>query len=441
MLTRACLILALLAAMHAWSQVAPAATGGTPVDETQMQIPPPISGEPLPTVTGSEVRSNYLDPGLTLETAYYDNLLPGYGAHPSSDMAYSVNPNIELDKMTSRLHQTWKYESNFTLYQHTSARNLVDQNASLHLLYRLSQHVSISGRDTFVKGSNIFNQPSLGVSLSGSTTSSPADVIAPYADLLSNQANAQLSYQFSANSMIGAGGTTALHNYPNQAQSPDLANSDMRGGSAFYNRLLSSTQYIGAIYQYSNEVDTLSRTESDTKVDTFSFFYTAHLMHALTLSVTAGPERYNVAMSPLPPFASWTPSVTGSIAWQRDRTNFAASYSRTVAGGGGLLGAFSTNTANGSARWQLARTWTVEATVNYLIRKNVSLFSLLSYPGGYSVSGTAKIEHSLSEHFRVSLEYQRVHQSYSYISSISSDPDSDRGSISISYQFARPLGR
>ena len=146
-------------------------------------------------------------------------------------------------------------------------------------------------------------------------------------------------------------------------------------------------------------------------------------------------------MSPLPPIASWTPSVTGSIAWQRDRTNFAASYSRTVAGGGGLLGAFSTNTANGSARWQLARTWTVEATVNYLIRKNVSLFSLLSYPGGYSVSGTAKIEHSLSEHFRVSLEYQRVHQSYSYISSISSDPDSDRGSISISYQFARPLGR
>jgi hypothetical protein len=392
-------------------------------------------------VTGFEVRSNYLDTGLTFETSYYDNLLSGEGAHPTSDMAYSVDPRIQLDKMTSRLHQTWTYEPHFTLYEHTSALNLADQNASLDLIYRLSQHVSISGRDTFEKGSNVFNQPYLGGSVSGSITSSPADVIAPFEDRLSNQANVQLSYQFSANSMIGGGGTTALHNYSNQAQSPGLANSNMRGGSAFYNRLLSNTQYVGATYQYSRELDTLSDTQTDTEVQAVNFFYTIYLMHALTLSVTGGPLRYEVTQSPFPPFASWTPAVTGSIAWQRDRTSFAASYSRSVAGGGGLLGAFSTNTANGSARWQLAKTWTVESTANYLIRKNVSRFSLSSYNGGHSVSGTAQIEHSLREHFTVSLEYERIHQSYNYISSISTDPDSDRGSISISYHFARPLGR
>jgi hypothetical protein len=406
-----------------------------------MQTPPPVSSELFPTVTGFEVRSNYLNSGLTVETSYYDNLQPDNGAHPISDMAYSVNPSIALDKKTSRLHQTWTYAPSFTLYQHTSSQNLINQNATLDLVYRLSQHLSISGRDTFQQGSNVFNQPSLGGSVSGSTMSSPADVIAPFADRIGNQANAEISYQSSANSMIGASGTTALQDYPNQAQSAGLANWDMRGGSAFYNRLLSSTQYVGAIYQYSKEVNTLGNTQTETDVQAFNFFYTTYLMHTLTLSLTAGPQRYGVSQSPLPPFASWTPSITGSIAWQRDRTNFAASYSRSAAGGQGLLGAFITNTANGSARWQLARTWTVEATVSYLIRKNVSPLFLSSDAGGHSVSGTAGIEHSLSEHFRASLEYQRLHQSYSYISSISSDPDSDREFISISYQFTRPLGR
>ena len=165
MLTRACLSLVLLAAMPAWAQVAPAATGGTPADESQMQVPPAVSGEPLPTATGAEMRSNYLNTALTLETSYYDNLQPDSGAQPISDMAYSVNPSIALDKMTSRLHQTLTYSPHFTIYQRTSARNLVDQNATLDLSYRLSPHLSINGRDTFEKGSNVFNQPALGGSL------------------------------------------------------------------------------------------------------------------------------------------------------------------------------------------------------------------------------------------------------------------------------------
>lgn len=441
MLTRALLSLALLVAPPACSQVAPAASGGAPADETQMQTPPPVSGEPFPTRTGSEARSNYLDPGLTVEASYYDNLLPDLGAHPISAMGYSVNPSIELGRVTPRLRQMWTYDASFTVYQHANALNAADQHASLDLRYLLSPHVSINGRDTFEKGSNLFNQASLAGPISGSAASSPANDIAPFADRLSNQAIAGLSYQFSAYGMIGASGTTMMLHFPNQVQSGGLADSNSRGGSAFYNCQLSSTQYIGATYQYSREEDSVGNTQTTTQVDRVNLFYTVYLIRTLTLSIAGGPQHYDVAQSPLPPSAAWTPVVTGSIAWQGNQTNFAASYSRSVAGGGGLLGAFKSNMANASARWRFARTWTVQSTASYNLQKSVTPLYFLSESGGHSISGTAQLEHSLSERLSASLTYERLHQSYGGIAAITGNPDSDRESISVSYQFTMPLGR
>jgi hypothetical protein len=176
-------------------------------------------------------------------------------------------------------------------------------------------------------------------------------------------------------------------------------------------------------------------------VNTVNIFYTLYLLHALTLSVMGGPQHYSVVQAPLPPSAAWTPAVTGSIAWQGNQTNFAASYSKSVAGGGGLFGAFNTTMANASARWRFARTWTIQSTVNYNLRKSVTPLFFFSESGGRSISGTATLEHPLSEHLRASIAYQRLHQSYAGVAAIIGNPDSDRESISISYQFTRPLGR
>jgi hypothetical protein len=419
--------------------VEPAATGGT--DGSQMQTPPPVSGEPFPTVTGAEARSNYLDPGLAVEASYNDNLLPGYVTNPISTMGYSINPSLEFDKVTPRLHQTWTYSASFTLYQHATGLNAADQHAALDLHYLVSPHIAISGRDTFEKGSNLFNQPSLGGPISGSASSSPADYFAPFEDRLSNQSNAGLSYQFSAHGMIGASGSSTLLHFLNQAQSSGLADSNSFGGSAFYNHQMTATQYMGATYQYSKEADSFASTQTSTHVNTVNIFYTLYLVHALTLSVMGGPQHYSVVQSPLPPSAAWTPTITGSIAWQGNQTNFAASYSKSVAGGGGLFGAFNTTMASASARWQFARTWTVQSAVNYNLRKSVTPLFFFSESGGRSISGTATLEHPLSEHLRASLSYQRLHQSYGGLAAIIGNPDSDRESISISYQFTRPLGR
>jgi outer membrane protein assembly factor BamA len=129
------------------------------------------------------------------------------------------------------------------------------------------------------------------------------------------------------------------------------------------------------------------------------------------------------------------------MGWQGLHTNFAVGYSRIVTGGGGLLGAFHSNSANASARWQLARTWTVGAAASYAIYKNVTPFFSLSSPGGHTVSGTVSVQHPISEYFNAELGYTRLHQSYSGIAVISNAPDANREFVSVSYQFARPLGR
>lgn len=439
MLTRISLGLALLVALPAWSQVEPSATGPPPPLEDEMRTPPPVSGEAYPSTTNSEARSNELRAGLNFQTAYDDNVLGFASTTPVADFSYSFRPSIELDRITPRLSQTLNYSPGFTIYQHTSARNEADQNASMDLQYRLSPHAAISVRDYFEKSTNVFNQPDAGVS--GSTQSLTEAVVAPFANQLGNVASAEASYQFSANRMIGAGGISSIVNYLNPAEASGLSNSNLRGGSVFYNLRLSSAQYIGMIYQYSKMKSDFARGDSETQTNTIYCFYTLYLDRALSISVSGGPQHFDVVQSSLSASASWTPALTASIGWQRSRTNLAVSYSRTVTGAGGLLGAFQSNSANASARLQLTRTWTLGLTTTYANFKNVIPLFLASNSGGHTISGSASVQHSIGEHFTTELGYARLDQSYHGVAALSADPDSDRAYISVSYQLKKPLGR
>jgi len=449
MAARVYLSLALFAAMPALAQVGANNTGAA--NGAQMQVPAPVSNEAYPTEVGSEVRSNYLHTGLVISTAYNDNVLAGTGSRPISDNSYSIWPTIALDQTTSRLHQTLTYRPGFTFYQRTRTLNEVDQNLALDFQYRLSPHVTASLQDSFRKSSNVFNQPySLsGGAISGSAQSTLVPVVAPFADQLTNTANTELTYQFSRNGMIGASGIFTNLDYPNPSEVPGLYNSISRGGMAFYSHRLSQTQYVGATYQYLQiqgsspgaQNNTQNEAGSETQTHTVFLFYSLYLTSNLSFSLSGGPQYLDLSQSPFSALRSWAPAATASIGWRGRRTNFAASYSHLVSGGGGLLGAFSSNSANALARWQLARTWTIGSAANYALTKNVSSFMVQSNPGGHIVSETFTVQHPISEHLNMELGYMRLHQSYSSIEVVANAPDSNREYISVSYQFTRPLGR
>jgi hypothetical protein len=441
-MSRRVLLIIMLAAA-ARSQVVPSATGGFSTSQTQMMTPPPVSGTGYPTEVGGEERTNYVRGGLTSTAGYINNLYAGSGATSVAETTVSILPTISYDATTVRQRASFAYSPGFTFYRPSSTLNEVDNAARAGYNFRLTEHATLSASDSFQDSSSTFNPEDSAVSgtVSGQPQSSVPGVLPPFSKRLTNFANAQLTLQTGLNEMIGGSGLSTELRYPNPAQTPGLYNSSSRGGSAFYNRRIAGSQYIGVTYQYMDMLANPTSGTFATQTHTISGYYSFYPIARLSLSVSGGPQYYQTVEAPLPAMGSWGPSVVTSMGWQGVRTNLAASYSQAVTGGGGLLGAFHSRSASASARWQLARTWTVSAAGAYSINKTVNALLIPGQQGGHSLSGNAAIDHSLGNQFSVAFNYDCIHEDYAGIVAIATNPNSDRESISIVWHFERPLGR
>jgi hypothetical protein len=418
-------------------------------NSTRMLTPPPTSGGTYPVAVGAEERANYLRGGVTFNTAYSDNVLAGASAAPVSSVSYSIWPTIALDETSSRLHWVLAYAPGFTFYQKLSAYNESDENLALELTYRLSPHLTFSARDGLQKSSNVFNSPDLGAVgvVSGGTAVANQSVIAPVADRLSNTGNVGIAYQFGANNMVGASGTFTNLHYPNPAQVPGLFDSESQGGSAFYAVRVSKTNYLGAIYQYQRLQSYPGTQTNETQTHAALAFYTLYLNARFSISAFGGAQyadsgsQFSAAgLLAASPSTSWNPDAGGSLSWQGLHTSVALSYAHMISSGGGLLGAVKMDNASASLRQQLLRTLSATLLAGYA--QNDLLSTSLALGGnGHSVSGTASVDQLIGQHLSVQLGYTRLHQDYSTVAVLAANPDTNREFVSISYQFARPLGR
>ena len=407
-----------------------------------MVTPPPVSGAAYPTETASESRSNYVLGGLTFTTTYTDNLLGGESTKPISDISYSLWPAIDLNQVTSRLHSDLTYSPGFTFYQHTSSYNQSNQNVGIDVRYRLTPHVTLSLRDSLHKVSNVFNQPDLlAVSpVSGLVQYPTIGIVAPLADQLNNTGNVELTYQFARDSMVGASGIFYNMNFANPGQAKGLYDTASRGGSAFYSHRLAKRHYVGAAYQYQQNLAYPTTGQSQIQTHTTFVFYTVYLRPALSLSLSGGPQHWDI-VEPSPSAQSWSPAGAASLSWQARHTVMSGSFSRMVAGGGGLVGAYHSTLAAGSFRQVLSRSWNAGVTGGYSLYQNLEPSLLLFNGGGHTVTGSASVQRKFGESFQAELGYTRLHQSYADIAAVSTFPNVNREWISISYQFARALGR
>jgi hypothetical protein len=457
---RICVGLCLLSPASVWSQVdntpappSPAVAGpeiaGPDTTSEQMVTPPPVSGQSFPISTTSEERSNYLRGGVAFTSAYTDNAVGSVAGHPLSDVSYSVAPFISLDETTPRLHIVSMYAPGFTFYQRESALNEQDQNASINLQYRLSPHVTLSGRDGFQKSSDVFNQPDLAAAgaVSGSTQEGNFSVIAPIADRLSNSGNVGIAAQFAANEMVGASGTFTNLHYPNQTEVPGLFDSSSQAGSVFYALRASKMHYLGVTYQYQRLLSYPTEGQNETQTQAVLLFYTLYASSRLSFSAFGGPQYANVGpqflqtgSTPLPGLHSWNPAAGGSLNWQARRSSFAMSYSHVISGGAGLIGAVKMDGANASFRQQLSRALSASVAGGYTQNDILGAANLLG-ENGHTVSGTASVQQQFHQHVNLTLGYTRLHQDYSAVAVLAATPNTNREFVSISYQFSRPLGR
>jgi hypothetical protein len=409
----------------------------------RMLTPPPVSGQSYPLATVSEERSNYLLGGVTFNAAYSDNVLGSTSGAPVSDVSYSVWPTIALDETTTRLHTTLTYAPGFTFYQRTSAYNQADQNLSADLRYRLSPHVTAWVRDGFQKTSNVFNSPDEGldISVSGSAETPNNTIVAPLADQLNNTSAVGITYQFSANAMLGASGAFSNLHYPNPSQVPGLYDGATRGGTAFYAFRFTPQHYVGVTYQYQDLLAYPAQATNETQTDAALFFYTFYPTPHFSLSLFGGPQYYSAgtqfnALGTKIAAASeaWTPAAGASLNWQLQRTNVALGYFHSVSGGSGLVGAVQLDSATASLRQQLTRN--LSGTISGAYANNGILTA--NSPGGHSIIGSAALQRQVGAHISAQAGYTRLHQDYTFFSA---NPDTNREWVSVSYQFARPLGR
>lgn len=438
-----CVCLLLISATAVWSQVEPAATGGGfDLDDLHMMTPPPVSGDAYPVMVGSEIRSNYLGGGLVFTGAYMDNLLATNAAGGAvADETYAIQPTFDFDRRTPRQGESLTYTTGATLYQHTSALNGITQNSTAGYRFHISPYAVIEFHDAFAQNYNLYNQgnPFTGSGVSGAPGSTGTVLVAPFANQLSNSTSADIDYQYGRNAMIGGSATYSFLHYLGNSNTAGLSDGDSTGATAFYSRRLARAEYVGVVYQFSKF--TTHPIETYTVTHTIFGFYTHYFTRSISVSVLAGPEQYTPWSRIVPKQAHWTPAVQGSIGWESPRLSASVSYSRIVAGAGGLVGTYKANLVGLSVQMALSRKWSIGGMGNYSLLDAVNSSAAVNGPGGHTLVGTGFLRRRIAERLSVEAGYGHFHETYNGLSALSGSPDSNRAYGSINYSFLRPLGR
>lgn len=455
MLAKFCFALIMLACVPGWCQTPVTDTVDTTAnttaaaeaskqseDSSQLQLPPPVSTLPYETSFQGEQESNFLRGGISISSAWSSNV--SWSTTPISDMSYSVWPTIALDKTTYRSHFVFNYAPGFTLYQHATSLNQADQNLRANWTYRLSPYLTATLSEVFQQTSNAFNQPNpVGATMvSGGIPVSTVAVIAPLAETITNATAAQLTYQMSANGMVGASGTYGTLTYPNPQQVAGLYNSRSTMASLFYSTRVKDRSYLGVNYQYQNLLSFQSSSPStETQIQTVFLFWTMYLKPNLSFSVSGGPQHYSSSQAFSPTTAAWQPMTMFSMNWQGERSTMAVSYSRTISGGGGLNGTFNSNIIAMSYSRQLSRSWNANASGSYSNFQNLTPFFLYSTGGGHTAAGTVSLQRIFNYSTNLQFGYSWTQQNYADLVNPDNSPNASRVFVTLNFIFARPLQR
>lgn len=451
MFAKACLLLLLAGfiAAPAVSQVEPGATGGATQspDDSQMMTPPPVSGVPYADTSVADARSNYLSASVMADAAYNDNIVPVFTAKPVSDEIYLISPDISLDRTAGRQKVSVRYSPTFSFYQHENELDTIDHSASLVYQIRPTPHVSVNIQDYFLRTSDVFNgsYPFSSGNLTGVAQAPVPALIAPYVEQMSDTANGTVSYQFGRNSMVGGGASYTTFSFPNTAAAASLSNSDGEGGSVFYARRLSGTQYAGLAYQYAREVVTdAPYAPFNIQLHSILPFYTIYFNPKFSLSLSGGIQHVGLSQLNVQGYTSWSGAGTASLGWQGLRGNFALSYLHSVITGEGFAEALTSDSVSASGGWKITRTWNSTLEVSYVNTSPVAQIGnniIYGYEGGNALTLGARLNHTMGERCRLTASYDRLQENYPGIPFIAQNPISNSEFVTISYQFKKSLGR
>jgi hypothetical protein len=426
------------------------AAGGAELPFSEPFSPPGIvTGDRPPlTFTSEAGRSNFFTGSLQVVAGYDDNAL-SVSSSRVSDLSYLMGPGIEVAQTRERWNWMLGYHPGFTINQRFNERNQSAHNLNLDATYRVTPHVALRLRDTFEKTTNLFSESLASPLASGFGSLQPGNrsVITPLAEQTGNASGVDLAYQFSAGSMVGAGGTYYFVNYGAVAGAtgPSAGLIDVRslGTNGFYAHRFANKHLLGTTYNFERlNFDLGNRIE----IHRVLLFYSLPFHTHMTLSLWAGPEYHTTQMATINPAiliapgSRWSGAGGASYNWQGQRTSFRAEYTRAISDGGGLMQAVTLQQATADVRRQLAARWTTSIGISYA--NNNPLDSILSTTGKIRVlSANVGLDHPITENVILGVQYGRDQQQYTAATPLLGKVNRNRVFFSLSYLFTRPLGR
>ena len=438
------------------SVTSPESREPAPALEENAPVPPPanIAGPSLAFSSDLE-RANYLRGGIGMGTTYDDNVF-NTASNQVGGFTYSALPHLALDISTSRLRWTSLYSAGLTVNQRLSAQNQGSHSLGMDFEYRLSPHVSLAVTDRFFLTTGFFDQVQTSPDLSGGGILQQPNglVITPLAKNMSNNVNGELSWQFGAGSMVGMTGGYYHSSYNDVAPgTTNLLDTTTESASGFYSHRITTRNWIGVRYGFQH----LSFDPGTEQTNTHSvmFFHTINLNPTMQLSFFAGPEYSDVSSQivipqvqlPLVLFISvpishktWSGSGGASYSWQGEHTSITAGFVRRVSDGGGVQGAVTMTSVTGALQRQITRSTTLNFAGGYAT--NDALMGSTSAIGSLkTASGSVGINHRFGAHLGLDLSYARVYQEQTAGTTVPLPANHNRGAVTFSYDFSRPLGR
>jgi len=408
---------------------------------------PAIVGGFAPTLAFSSAadRANLLSLGLNVGGSYDDNALIT-PTDAISNWSYSIFPNISIQQTRNRLRWDLAYAAGFTVNEGFSANNQGSHDLTLNVLYRLSPHVNLILSDHFTVTSGIFEQlGSNSTPQPGSSGAASGTAILPLSNQLNNSTSALLGYQFSANDAVGVSGTYFLANFRDvPADSTQLLDTRSAQAAGFYTHRVTPRNWAGVSYRFQRLMFT--EGSGETLIHSILLFDTITLPGKVSISFFAGPESVEVT-SPLvgAPVSStegkqWSAAAGASFNWTGQRTSLFGDFVRRTNDGGGLQGPTQSISVNGGVRQRMGRSWTLSATGGH--GKNDSLTESPSTPPSIQFTSlSASIERKIRESISLLAGYSHEIQKGQDFALPDENAHRNRVWFSVSYSFARPLGR
>ncbi|HWZ81743.1 MAG TPA: hypothetical protein VNW47_03915 [Terriglobales bacterium] len=417
-------------------------------NSTLPRIPSLLGGPRLSVALGSETeRSNYIRGGLNVGATYDDNTFLTT-QDEVGNTTYSVFPNISLEQVRSRV--TWKlgYAAGLTVNQRLSSRNQGSHDLDFDSQFRLSPHVNVRVAEEFTLTSGFFDS-GIGGGVGVGNGGPNASLVTPLSRQRASSTVVEANYHFALNDLAGVSGSFYDLHFSDVAQGATLTNSRTASASAFWLHGF-GRDWLGIDYRFQRLTfgGSTENSDGETRVHSILAVNTITLPNHFTVTGFVGPEYSEnqglVPGSTTPSnFNEWSFSGGVEAGWQRDHTSLAVGYSRRINDGSGVLGVVRLQGLHGEIRQQLRPGWAISAGGSYGNNKSLTIPVAGTAQEINSASLDAGLERNLGKSLGLRVGYG--HDFQEQLGAADSTPmgfaHRNRFSVTLGYQWSRPLGR